>query len=347
MSARENADQVATGLGELILVTGASGFVGGKLARRLLADGFRVRVLSRSASPELGQLGAEVVRADVADEAAMRTACAGATTVFHTAARVGIWGPRTEFERTNIGGAHSVVTACRASGVRRLVFTSSPSVVFHDGNLSGVDESQPRATAFPADYPRTKAEAERIILAAHASGTLATCALRPHLVWGPGDKNLIPRVVARARAGRLRIVGTGENRVDLTHVENVVDAHLLAAAALARRDSPVGGRAYFITNGEPVLLWRWINELLRQLGVPPVTKRISLAAAARLGGACEIVWRTLRRRGEPPMTRFLAAELAHDHWFNIDAARRDLSYAPRVSMTEGLAELVPMLRASP
>lgn len=327
-----------------VLVTGARGFVGGAIVRRLLAGGRRVRVLGRSPMPELERLGAEAVCADVADEAAMRAACAGVATVFHVAARVGVWGPRAEFERTNIGGARAVIAGCRAAGVRRLVFTSTPSVVFRDGDLSGVDETQPVARDFPTDYPRTKAAAEKLILAAHEPGRLATVALRPHLVWGPGDLNLVPRVLARARAGRLRVVGDGRNRVDLTFIDNVVDAHLLAEAALDRDDPPAGGRAYFITNGEPVVLWDWIDELLRRLALPPVRKRIGLAAARRVGAACELAWRVLRLRGEPPMTRFVASELAHDHWFRIDAARRDLGYAPHVSMAAGMQALVASLR---
>lgn len=328
----------------LTLVTGASGFVGGKLSRRLLAAGRRVRALARSPLPELERLGAETVRADIADPAAMDAACRGVTTVYHAAARVGVWGPREAFERTNIGGAESIVAACRRHGVARLVFTSSPSVVFDEGDLSGVDESHPRGTHFPADYPRTKAEAERVVLEAHEPARLATCALRPHLIWGVGDQNLIPRVVARARAGRLRIVGTGRNRVDLTHVDNVIDAHVLAERALAAPGAAAGGRPFFITNGQPVVLWDWINDLLARLGIPPVRRRLSLSSARRLGALCEVGWRVLRLRGEPPMTRFVASELAKDHWFRIDAARRDLGYAPRVSMAAGLDELVASLR---
>lgn len=330
--------------GGIALVTGASGFVGGSLARRLLAAGRRVRVMARSRLDELERLGAEVVRGDVADVDTVFAACAGVETVFHAAARVGVWGPRAEFERTNIGGAHAVIAACRGAGVKRLVFTSSPSVVFAGGDLAGVDESQPRGSHFPSDYPRTKAEAERLILGAHEPGQLATCALRPHLVWGPGDRNLIPRVVQRARAGRLRVVGSGRNRVDLTLLDNVVDAHVLAERALDDPRSPAGGRPYFITNGEPVALWPWINTLLGRLGIAPVTRSISLPNARRVGAACEFLWSILPLRGEPPMTRFVASELAKDHWFSIDAARRDLGYLPRVSMAEGLDRLVAALR---
>jgi nucleoside-diphosphate-sugar epimerase len=163
-------------------------------------------------------------------------------------------------------------------------------------------------------------------------------------------------VLARARAGRLRIVGDGQNKVDMVHVENATDAHLLAERALVAHpqnpfhpkgdSNPVAGRAYFITNGEPVLLWDWINALLTALGEPPITRRLSLHTAATIGAVCETLWRTLPLRGEPPMTRFIAAELAKDHWFNLDAARRDLGYVPRISMAAGTAALVASLRAS-
>jgi nucleoside-diphosphate-sugar epimerase len=326
------------------LVTGASGFLGGLLARRLIGSGRRVRVMSRSPMPELEKLGAEVFCGDVADPSSMQKACENIETVFHVAAKVGIWGKREEFERTNIGGARALVDACRTNNVGRIVFTSSPSVVFNDSDFRGADETQPLGTNFPADYPRTKAEAERIILAANTPGSLATVSLRPHLIWGVGDHHLIPRVVGRAKQGRLRIVGEGHNKVDLTHVENVIDAHVLAETALRLADSPARGKAYFITNGEPVDLWSWINDLLDHLDIAPVSKRISLANAKRLGATCETIWRIFGLQSDPPMTRFAASELAKDHWFEIGAARRDLGYSPRVTMREGLDELVPWLR---
>jgi nucleoside-diphosphate-sugar epimerase len=171
-----------------------------------------------------------------------------------------------------------------------------------------------------------------------------------------GDPHLVPRLLAQARSGRLRIVGSGRNRVDLTHITNVVEAHLLAELALgqsqvpsakSQEPPPAAGRAYFITNGEPVVLWEWINDLLRALGLPLVTKRLSLGAATAIGAACEALWRTLPLPGEPPMTRFVAQELATDHWFDISAARRDLGYVPRVSMAEGTAELIAALKLKP
>lgn len=347
-----NGDRVATGgaaVNDPVFITGASGFIGGKIARRLLGEGRRVRVLARRPLPLLEKLGAEVIGGDLADGAALRRGCEGAGTVFHVAGHVGVWGSSADFFRVNVDGTRAVIAACRAAGVARLVHTSSPSVVYGGGDLRGVDESAPLCTQAPSPYPMSKAAAERLVGEAN-SGDLATLSLRPHLVWGPGDKNLVPRILARARQGRLRIIGSGRNRVDLTHIANVVDAHLLAERALASggaRPTPAagpGGKAYFITNGEPVVLWEWINALLRAVGISEVKKRISLPAAAFAGGVCEALWRMLPLQGEPPMTRFVAKEMATDHWFDISAARDDLGYRPRVPMAAGMAELVEHLK---
>ncbi len=329
------------------LVTGGTGFLGRRLVERLLAEGRAVAILGRTPAPELERRGVRFIRASLDDAAAVTAACAGIETVFHVAAKVGVWGRYEDFFRTNALGTRAILAGCRAHGVRNLVYTSTPSVVYHGGDLANANESLPLTTNCPSPYPLTKAIAEREVLASN-SPLLRTIALRPHLIWGVGDPHLVPRVLARARAGRLRIVGTGRNRVDMVHVSNAVDAHLLAEAALARGSPlpdarPAAGRAYFITNGEPVLLWDWINDLLRALGQPPVTRRISLRAASALGALCEFVWSVLPLYDEPPMTRFIAAELAKDHWFDLDAARRDLGYAPRVTMAQGTAELIQEL----
>lgn len=231
-------------------------------------------------------------------------------------------------------GTRNVIAGCRLHGVGKLVYTSTPSVVFTGDSFEGADESLPYGRNWLSDYPETKAIAERAVLEAHTPGLLATCALRPHLLWGSGDPHLLPRVIARAASGRLRQVGDGLNRVDLTHVTNAAKAHLDAWDALER--GTAGGRAYFISNGEPVALWPWINDLLERLAMPPVRKRLSLSAAYRLGAALEGVWRLGRLSGEPPMTRFVAVELAKSHWFSIEAARRDLGYKPEVSMEAGV-----------
>ncbi len=324
-----------------VLVTGGTGFLGRRLVERLLSQGRSVAVLGRTPAPELEARGVRFIRASLEDAAAVQAACAGAGTVFHVAAKVGVWGRPKDFLRANVLGTLAVIEGCRKHGVPRLVYTSTPSVVYNGADLAGADETLPLTTQYPGPYPVTKAAAERAVLTANTP-LLRTIALRPHLVWGVGDPHLVPRILARARAGRLRIVGQGKNRVDMVHVENAVDAHLLAESAL--EIGHAAGRPYFITNGEPVLLWEWINALLAALDLAPVTKRISLTAATAIGAACELAWRTLPLRGEPPMTRFVATELAKDHWFDISAARRDLGYVPRISMAQGTAELVAHLK---
>ena len=335
-----------------VFITGASGFIGGKIAERLLGEGRRVRVLARQPLPALEKLGAEIVLGDLDNSAALLRGSTGAGTVFHVAGHVGVWGPAQDFFRVNVDGTRHVIAACRAAGVSRLVYTSSPSVVYHGGDLSGVDESVPLCTQAPCAYPTSKAAAEQLVRAAH-SPELATVSLRPHLVWGPGDKNVVPRVLALARRGRLKIIGPGKNRVDVTHITNVVEAHLLAEQALSTchiiddkrpGGGKAGGQAYFITNGEPVVLWDWINQVLRGLGRPEIQKHVALGTAYFAGGVLEALWRILPLQGEPPMTRFVAKELATDHWFDISAARRDLGYVPLLTVAAGTAELVAHYR---
>jgi 2-alkyl-3-oxoalkanoate reductase len=326
-----------------VLVTGGTGFLGRSIVERLLALGRPVTVLGRTPARDLEARGVRFIRASLENKESIRSACQGMETVYHVAAKVGVWGKYSDFFRTNVLGTRAVIEGCRANGVRRLIHTSTPSVVYNGQGLAGADESLPLTTRCPSPYPLTKALAEAEVRAAHSPG-LSTVALRPHLVWGPGDPHLVPRILSRARAGRLRIVGEGTNRVDMVHVENAADAHIAAEVALARPDNAAGGRAYFITNGEPVLIWDWINGLLTGLGEAPVTKRIPLRLAKAVGCACEFAWTVVPLPGEPPMTRFIASELAKDHWFDISAARRDLDYSPRKGMAEGTAELIAELR---
>ncbi|MDQ8184906.1 NAD-dependent epimerase/dehydratase family protein [Pelagicoccus sp. SDUM812002] len=325
-----------------VLVTGVSGFVGLKLAKRLLAQDCKVAGICRKPRPDLEKCRIEMIYADLADASAIRAACQGRDTVFHVAAKVGIWGKLTDFQAANVEGTQAIINGCRDFEVKKLVYTSTPSVVFNGRSIAGQDESLPYGENIPCPYPTTKVIAEKAVLAAHdlPPGHLKTVALRPHLIWGNDDTNLVPRVVERARAGKLRIVGDGDNRVDLTHVDNVVDAHLLAEAALDRTEHNPGGKAYFISNGEPVKLWEWINELLESHDIPRVHRRISLPNARRIGAVMETLWKLLRLHGEPPMTRFVASELAKDHWFDISAAQRDLGYRPRINMAEGMARLL-------
>lgn len=325
-----------------VLVTGGGGFLGRYIVARLLARGDTVTILGRSRHPDLEALGVIWVQGDIANGERVMAACQGQDVVYHVAALAGIWGPRQVFFKTNVEGTRHVIEGCRRHEVGKLIYTSTPSVVFTGEPLRNVDETRPYGSNWLCHYAETKAQAEAEVLAANGL-TLRTVALRPHLIWGVGDNHLIPRVVARAKAGRLRIVGDGTNKVDIVQVDNAADAHLLAERAL-EEPGKADGKAYFISQGEPVVLWDWINDLLRRLDVPPVKKRISLAAAYRLGGVLEGMFGLLRLRQEPPMTRFLAVELAKDHYFNIAAARRDLGYEPKKGTEEGVAELVAELK---
>jgi nucleoside-diphosphate-sugar epimerase len=320
-----------------ILVTGGGGFLGKAIVRLLRQRGDQVRSLARGHYPELEKLGVEVRSGDIADAAVVNDAVAGCDLVFHTAAKAGIWGPYADYHRTNVVGTQNVLDACRGRGVRRLVFTSSPSVVFNGSDMEGVDESVPYADHFQAHYPKTKALAEKLVLEANGSD-LATVALRPHFIWGPEDNHLIPRLLARARAGTLRRVGRADKLIDSVYVDNAADAHLLAGDRLVA-GSPIAGRAYFITQGEPVLFWQLIDRILAAAGLPPATRTVSARAAYVGGWMLETIHTLLRLRSEPRMTRFLARELSTAHWFDIGAARRDLGYVPRVNTEEGLRRL--------
>jgi nucleoside-diphosphate-sugar epimerase len=335
-----------------VLVTGGGGFLGGYIVNALLARGDRVRSFGRGVYPRLSSQGVEVVRGDIRDSAALAAACVGIECVFHTVAIAGISIDRDTYEAVNRTGTELLLANAWRCGVARFVYTSSPSVVFAGEDQCGVDETAPYDFGWMepnrAFYSYTKARAEQAVLAANCAA-LRTCALRPHLIWGPGDTHLVPRLLARARTGRLRRVGDGTNLVDITFVQNAADAHVRAADSLeaeqpATASSSPAGKAYFISQGEPVNCWRWIDEVLALAELPPVEKSISRAAASRAGAAFEFAYRSMRLSGEPPMSRFLAAQLSTSHWFDISAARNELGYQPRVSTAEGMQRLADWLR---
>lgn len=319
--------------------------MGGVIVRMLRERGDQVRSFSRGTYPELEKLEVEQAQGDLTDSAALLKAAAGCDIIFHVAAKAGIWGDYDDFYRANVIGTENVLAACRAHGIGKLVYTSSPSVVFDGTDVEGGDESLPYPTHFEAHYPETKALAEQLVLAANGP-ELATVSLRPHLIWGPGDNHLVPRIIAKGKSGRLRRIGNRPCLVDTVYVDNAAQAHLLAADRLTPH-SPLAGKAYFISNNEPIPLWEMVNRILGAAGVAPVTRTISPVAAYTIGTICEKLWGWCNLSGEPPMTRFVARELATAHWFDISAVRRDLGYEPEVSLNEGLQRLKDWLEQEP
>ncbi|MEQ8762582.1 MAG: NAD-dependent epimerase/dehydratase family protein [Planctomycetota bacterium] len=325
------------------LVTGAGGFLGGAITRQLLERSDEVRSLARGAYPELEALGVETRRGSVADVDDVFEAAEGCDIVFHVAAKAGIWGPKVDYFRTNVVGTRNVLAVCQKLGIERLVYTSSPSVVFSGGDIEGRDESLPYPERYLAAYPETKARAEQEVLAANGP-SLRTVALRPHLIWGPGDNHLVPRLIARAKAGQLRLVAGGRGRVDSVYIDDAARAHLLAADAIAAVDSPAAGQAYFISQGEPWTMRDLLNGILEAAGLPPESRSIPGPVAYFAGALMELSYRARGKTEEPRMTRFLAHQLARAHWFDITAARRDLGYEPSMSIHEGLERLRESLR---
>ena len=316
------------------LVTGGGGFLGSAIVRQLINRGDRVVSFSRGDYPQLAALGVEQRRGDLSDLDALVDAAKGCDVVFHVAAKAGIWGEFKEYYQANVAGTENVIAACRVHSIDRLVYTGSPSVVFDGSDVEGGDESLPYPSHYEAHYPHSKAIAEKAVLAAN-SRSLATVSLRPHLIWGPGDNHLVPRIVAKGRAGALRRIGHSPCLVDTVFVENAAEAHLNAADRLAP-GAPPAGKAYFISNGEPIPLWDMVNHILAAAGLPPVTRHVPPSLAYAAGAVCEVVWKAMDLSGEPPMTRFVANELSTSHWFDISAARRDLGYTPRISIEQGL-----------
>jgi nucleoside-diphosphate-sugar epimerase len=319
----------------ITLVTGGNGFIGRAIVEQLLARGDRVRVVGRGDYPELRALGAECFRVDLAEPqrgGGLDAALRGCELVFHVAAKAGIWGPWPEYYRNNVSATQRLLRAAVAADVPKLVFTSSPSVVFGEESVEGVDESQPYPRRYLAPYSWSKALAEQYVL---RQRDILTTAIRPPFVWGPRDTNIIPRILGRARSGRLVQVGDGANLVDVTYVENAAEAHLLAADALGER-SPARGRAYFIGQEQPVNLWGFINSLLTGYGLAPVRRSIPLPLALGVATAMEQVYRLAGSAEEPPFTRLLVTQLARSRWFDLSAARRDLGYGPRIPTEEGM-----------
>ncbi|MEO8743602.1 MAG: 2-alkyl-3-oxoalkanoate reductase, partial [Lysobacteraceae bacterium] len=322
-----------------ILVTGGGGFLGQAICCLLVARGYEVTSFNRGLYPSLDALDVRQIQGDLADADAMRNAVRGMDAIFHNAAKAGAWGSYESYRLANVVGTDNVIKACRAHGIGQLVYTSTPSVT-HRANhpvAGGNEINTPYGEHFKAAYPITKTIAEKAVLAAN-DATLATVALRPRLIWGPGDNQLLPRLVERARAGRLRLVGDGNNLIDSTFIDNAAQAHVDAFDHLAV-GAACAGKPYFISNGEPRSARDTVNALLGAVGAPQVTGTITFGVAYALGAILEGAWHALPLKGEPPMTRFLAEQLATTHWYDISAARRDFGYAPCVNFDAGLRRL--------
>lgn len=326
------------------VVTGASGFLGSHLVRLLRERGHDVVAGTRRPAPELERLGARVVTLDLGDRDALRRAFKNCEVAFHVAAKTGVWGPRAEFVRSNVTGTENVIATCEARRVRKLVFTSSPSVVFDGRDQVRASNDLPYARRFLCAYPETKAKSEQLVLAANGRWGLTTCALRPHLIFGADDPHLIPRIAERARAGKLRRIGDGANEVTVCAVENAAHAHVLAAQSLAP-DAPHAGRAFFVGQEDPVRLWPWLDDLLRRAGLPGVERSIGVAPARALATACELWWKALRLDGEPPLTRFVVAQLSRSHSYDMQPAHAAFGYREIVSTERAVEAVVGALRS--
>lgn len=327
-----------------ILVTGGGGFVGKALVRMALDQGLDCRVIGRNRYPDIEALGARCLCGDIRDASFLNSAVRDVDTVFHTAALAGIWGPWRDYRSINVLGTRNVIEACRKNSIPHLVYTSTPSVVFNRVDIEYGDESLPYPDKFLCNYAKSKVLAEREVLAANGVD-FSTCAIRPHLVWGPGDPHLIPRLLAKGRAGKLKRVGNGGNLVDITYMDNVAHAHLLAGTNLSN-DGSASGKAYFVSQEKPVNLWDWINELFLELAIDPVTQSVPFPVAFGGGALLEAIHYLVKPNSEPQMTRFLAEQLAKSHYFSNENIQKDLGYEPLVSIAEGMQRLLEWIKAN-
>ncbi len=321
-----------------VFITGGGGFLGSHIIDQLLKEGHKITSYSRATYPELEEKGVTTIQGSLSDKEKLTQACAGHDVFFHTASKVAMWGKRSDFHETNVLGTQNALHAARENGIENFIYTSTPSVVFGENSLSGVDESTPYPKESYSRYGASKAQAEKWVLEQNGQG-IKTVALRPHLIFGPRDRNLIPRLVEAANKGRLKIVGDGTNKVDVLYVENAADAHIKAWQALRERPQLVGGEAYFIGQG-PVVLWDFINDILEHYQIPPVQKKISFQKAFKVGGLIEKGAEFLKvYNWHPPMTRFVALQLSKDHYFDHKKAVEHLGWKPKVSVTEALSRL--------
>jgi nucleoside-diphosphate-sugar epimerase len=329
------SDEKRTKMAEEALVTGGGGFLGKAIVSRLIKRGYLVRSLARNFYPELEKMGVDQIQGDISNIDNVARACEGRTIVYHVAAKPPPWGRYEDYHQINVIGTQNIIDTCLAQDQLRLIYTSTPSVVNNGKDIEGADESLRYPERFNAHYSKTKAIAEKLVVKASRNG-LNTIILRPHKIWGPGDTQILTRLVARAE--KLKQIGDGKNLIDVTYIDDAADAHVLAGDKL-KENPKLSGNIYFISQGEPVSAWYMINAFLAAAGQPPVKKAVSYRMAWVIGAALEFFYRTFNISKEPYLTRFLVDSVAKSNWFDICAAKRDLGYVPRVSIEEGLRRL--------
>ncbi len=326
------------------LVTGGGGFIGSALVCELVRRGYRVTSFSRNDYPALRKIGVDVKRGDISDTNSVLKACEHMDIMFHVAAKAGLAGYYRDYYRINVTGTANIIHVCKMNKIKYLIYTSSASVVFDGNNIEGSDESLPYPVRPVSYYTATKALAEKLVLQAN-SPILRTISLRPHLVYGPGDNHLFPRIISRAKKGSLRRIGDGKNLIDVSYIDNVVAAHINAVQAMISNPE-VTGEPYFITNGEPVLLWDFLDMMLQLSSIKPVIKKVPVWTAKMFSSLDEALHRIFMKDGEPLLTRFLVSELTRSHWFDINKARRLLNYNPEISNIEGLKKMAEHINYS-
>jgi len=349
----KQALNLLAGQSKHVFVTGAGGFLGSTICRMLRSANIKVTGFARGHYSELADMGVTMVQGDISDLAQVKEAMQGCDLVFHVAAKAGVWGSYEQYYQPNVLGSENIINACQTLGIDRLVYTSTPSVTFAGIDESGIDESQPYAESYLNYYGQTKAQAEQLVLAAaksqaskssteqvsESTGQLKTVALRPHLIWGPNDPHLVPRVLERAKAARLKLVGKEDKLVDTIYVDNAAFAHILAAVELGKANPSCNGKAYFISNDEPITMAAMLNKILSCANLAPVSKRVPTQVAYGVGVTLEWLYKLLNKQQEPIMTRFVARQLSTSHYFNISAAKKDLGYLPLFSIDEGMKRL--------
>jgi len=322
------------------LVSGATGFLGGRLAVALKKQGYAVRALARASGDVscLAAQGIEIETGDLADEKALDRAAAGQQLVFHTAGRVGDWGAAAEFHKVNVDGTARVIAACRRNRVRRLVHVSSLTVLGLPRSGACVNEEMPPDSPAADPYTASKIAGEELVLRANGQAGLETVVVRPGVIWGPGDTTFLPRFAALLRRGRMVLVDGGHNRVGLSHVENLAQGMILAACVPA-----ASGQVYHLTDGEEITAAEVFRLLAAALGVPPPRRSLSFSACCAVASLLE-GWAKLRRQAAPPaFTRYGVRLVACDNCYDIGKARRELGYRPTMSFRQGVAALAAAL----